>query len=140
MDVTDRGWWAFVCDVPRGSSPAAWVVSWLPVGRRHVWLARRVDDGSGPEIWITLDPSASALRTAVAVSQYGYVSERVRAGAVAIRLGDGADPTRAYFRGWMTCVAVAKYAAGLRWPLVLTPGGLIRRAKREGMEVRCTSR
>ena len=135
-----NGWWAFVCDVPRGSSPAAWAVGWLPRGRRHVWLARQLPVESGPEVWLVLDPSAHCLRLDVAISENGYVDERVAAGATAVHLGDRADPARAYLRGWMTCVAVAKYAAGVRWPMVWTPGGLIRRAKREGMEVRCTSR
>ena len=130
------GWWVFVQDVPRGSSPMAWLVAWLPKGHRHLSLAQRVDDGSAEdrELWLVIDPASTGLFAQVALTPPGFVAHNVARGMTAVRLPIRHDG-RPYARGWMTCVAVAKYVCGLRWPLVQTPGGIIRRAEREGFEV-----
>lgn len=131
-------WHAIVQDVQAGSSPAAWAVAWLPKGRRHLWLARYIGPGDAPgsEVWHVVDPSAVGCIVDLALTGTDYLGQNLARGHTVIRLPSEIDPGRVYFRGLMTCVAVAKYVCGLRWPLVFTPSGFIRRARREGFEVR----
>jgi len=129
------GWWLVVAqDVPRGSSPASWLVAWLPVGHRHVWLAQEV----APGFWLT----ASALATHFVMrieaedgQTLGMVPSITAKGMTAARVGHWIDTRRPWFRGPLSCVAVAKMVTGARWFWVWTPGQFIRRAEREGFEV-----
>ena len=128
-------WWAFAQDVPKGSTPAAWLVAWLPTGRRHLWLAREI----APGWWQVVNPTSThfALPVEDAACVHGdFVGTMVRRGMFAARVGCWIDTRRPWVRGWLTCVAVAKMTTGARWLTVQTPGGFIRRAEREGFEVR----
>jgi hypothetical protein len=122
-------WWAFIVDSPHLA------VRWLPSGRRHVFLARHLASTPEGEVWQVVDPRHDSLRTELVLQDRDLVAQNVADGAVAVALPVRADG-RPYWRGWMTCVGLVKYATGLRWPLVWTPGQLIARAEREGFEVR----
>jgi hypothetical protein len=122
-------WWAFIVDSPH------FAVWWLPRGKRHVSYARHLATTPEGEVWLVLDPTNHQLLTPLLLQDSDLVGDMVASGAIAVALPDRGDGKH-YWRGLMTCVAMGKFLAGLRWPLVLTPSGLIRRAIREGFEVR----
>ena len=134
--MTD-GWWIITSDVPRGSTPGAWVVGWLPKGHRHLWLARRIDDGAddSQQLWHILDPASYGLLAVVGLFDGDYVAGKVAQGCTAALVPIAHDPARAYPRGWMTCVAMAKYVTGFRAWWACTPRMLIREAARRGCKV-----
>lgn len=127
------GWhWIFVQDVPRRSTPAAWLVGWLPRGHRHVWCATQLTE----TVWNVVNPASTHFIHNLESCEPGtYVVIMVSQGMTAARVGHWIDTRRPWFRGWLTCVTVAKMLTGARWWWVLTPGGLIREAERRGFEV-----
>ncbi len=128
-------WWCFAQDVPRGSTPASWLVGWLPTGHRHLWLAQEVVPG----IWLEINPASTRFVARVfddACFPGGFLGTMAAAGMTGVRVGHWIDSRRPWLRGLLTCVAVAKMTTGARWLWVQIPRGFIRRAEREGFEIR----
>lgn len=129
-------WWVFVQDVPPRSTPAAWLVGWLPVGHRHVWCAREFEPGW----WLIVDAQSTQMRCAVECVGEATAEDVVRcqiaSGCTAFEAEVVIDATRPWWRGWLTCVSVTKGLLGIRCWWLLTPAQLVRWAEARGIEVR----
>lgn len=136
MRFTDTDWWLIVQDVPPGSSPASWLVGWLPVGHRHVWALREEQPGW----WLIVDAMATRMRCEVEwvgeATADEIIAGQVAKGRTAIRVRRTVDESKPWVRGWLTCVSVVKGLCGIRAWWVLTPAQLIRWAEARGCEVR----
>lgn len=128
--------WAIIEDVPPRSTVAWWIVAWLPKGMRHIYVVELVGPNDQGQVWAVLNPAACGFDFALLLTDGHLAFHAVTQGKTAVRLPVLRNYRLPYFRGWMTCTAVVKYLSGLRWPMVWTPGQLIRRCEREGFEVR----
>lgn len=123
-------WWIVFEDVPRGSTPGAWVVQWLPRGLRHVWALREVVEG----VWVSVNPHSTLFGVDVHVSESSVIDALVRSGRTLVKVQVTNDG-RAWPRGWLTCVSVAKYLCGVRAWTVWTPPQLLAELERRGHPV-----